>query len=423
MRDMKDSGVEWIGEIPKDWTLVKLKNYYKFEKGINAAVYTKDYIGQNIGKFPVYSGQTENNGIMGYIKSFDYDVQECLFTTTVGAKVMTPKVLRGKFNLSQNCLIMKHYTDCCNKYMFYMLLPLFDYEKSLIPSYMQPSLRIDDLCRYAFYIPSISIQQNIADYLDTKCSKIDAIIAREKTVIEKLKEYKLSVITEAVTKGLNPNVPMKDSGYEFIGKVPSEWRVMKLRYIGNCQNGISKAGEFFGTGFPFVSYSDVYKNYELPKEVNGLVESSEAEQNNFSVQRGDIFFTRTSETIEETGLTSVCLSPIERATFAGFIIRVRPLIGKMIPEFSKYYFRSEHHRRFIVKEMNLVTRASLGQELLKRLPVLLPPIAEQISIAVFLEETCNGIDSAIDKKQSVITKLTEYKKSLIYEVVTGKKEV
>lgn len=110
------------------------------------------------------------------------------------------------------------------------------------------------------------------------------------------------------------------------------------------------------------------------------------------------FFTRTSETIEEVGLTAVCLKSIEKATFAGFLIRVRPNKDIINPLFSKYYFRSEHHRQFIVKEMNLVTRASLGQELLKRLPVLLPPLHEQQEISTYLENKCVAIDQSISKK-------------------------
>ncbi|WP_419574387.1 restriction endonuclease subunit S, partial [Phascolarctobacterium succinatutens] len=105
MREMKDSGIEWIGEIPKDWERARLKDYFCFEKGKNAQMYTIEYIGRNEGVYPVYSGQTENNGVMGKINKYDYDVDECLFTTTVGAKVMTPKYLTGKFCLSQNCLI------------------------------------------------------------------------------------------------------------------------------------------------------------------------------------------------------------------------------------------------------------------------------------------------------------------------------
>ena len=197
--ELRDSGIEWMGDVPKDWKLVPLKYLYSFEKGKNAALYTQEYIGENAGEYPVYSGQTANEGIMGTINSYDYDIQECLFTTTVGAKVMTPKILRGKFNLSQNCLIMNQIRECSNRFIYYMLFPLFAYEKSLIPSYMQPSLRIEDLKRYKFYIPEIAEQEEIADYLDLKISTIDELIKEKQALVEDLTIYKKALIFEAAT--------------------------------------------------------------------------------------------------------------------------------------------------------------------------------------------------------------------------------
>ena len=157
---------------------------------------------------------------------------------------------------------------------------------------------------------------------------------------------------------------------------------------------------------------------------SGLIKSSEDDRKIYSVQYGDIFFTRTSETIEEVGFASTCLKTIEDAAFAGFVIRFRPNNQEeLLPEFSKYYFRSEARIEFFVKEMNLVTRASLSQELLKKLPVLLPPLEEQRKIAEYLDEKCSEIDKLIAKKEELLADLESYKKSLIYEYVTGKKKV
>lgn len=423
-RNMKDSGIEWIGQVPEDWEYVRLKHFYEFEKGKNASSYTQEYIGENEGEYPVYSGQTENDGIMGKINSFDYNIAECLFTTTVGAKVMTPKVLRGKFSLSQNCLIMKQIKECCNKYFYYMLLPLFSYKKSLIPIYMQPSLRMEDLRTYTFYIPDIFTQEKIAAFLDEKVSEVDSIISKVKDSIKEYKKYKQSVITEVITLGLDKEVVYKETNIGYVKKIPAHWDVLRLSFLGSCQNGISKGAEAFGSGYPFVSYGDVYRNYELPEVVVGQVESTECERENYSVKYGDVFFTRTSETIEEVGFASTCLKTIENAVFAGFVIRFRTFNNeKLCPRFSKYYFRSDIHRRFFVKEMNLVTRASLSQELLKKLPVLLPPMEEQEEIADYLDVKCSEIDNLIAKKEAFVEEMEAYKKSLIYEYVTGKKEV
>lgn len=198
---MKDSGVPWIGETPETWIFEKLKNFFTFEKGINAQQYTKEYIGAHQGDFPVYSGQTENDGIMGRIDSYDYDIQKCIFTTTVGAKVMSAKLISGKFSLSQNCLIMKPInTSVVVEYFLYVLIALFEYEKSLIPTYMQPSLRISDLSKYSFFIPkNLGEQKQIVAYLHAKCAEIDTLITQKQALLDKLAEYKKSLIFECVT--------------------------------------------------------------------------------------------------------------------------------------------------------------------------------------------------------------------------------
>jgi type I restriction enzyme S subunit len=159
----------------------------------------------------------------------------------------------------------------------------------------------------------------------------------------------------------------------------------------------------------------------LPEPSN-LIDSNEKEQNSYSVQEGDVFFTRTSETIEEISFSSVCTKTIAHATFAGFIIRFRPQSTVSDINFMKYFFRSNHNRPYFVKQMNIVIRASLNQELLGHLPVLLPSIDIQFKIASYLDSKCSSIDKAISTKEQVITKLEKYKKSLIYEYVTGKKE-
>ena len=320
-----------------------------------------------------------------------------------------------------------------NTFYYYWFLNMYYQEvfNKLGDGGVRSALNARDVLSLPMVYLNKETQQRIVSYLDKKCSKIEETIQNQQQVIEKLKAYKQSLITEAVTgkvkiangKACGEYESYKDSGVEYLGKIPLDWNIKRLRYIGKCQNGISKGGEFFGSGYPFVSYGDVYNNLVLPETVSGLIESTHEEQENYSVKAGDIFFTRTSETIEEVGFTSVCLKTIENATFAGFVIRVRPFTDELIPDYSKYYFSSDAHRRFFVKEMNLVTRASLSQDLLKRLPVLIPSKEKQKEIADYLDKKCTAIDTAIEQKQKLIEKLTEYKKSLIYECVTGKKEI
>lgn len=433
---MKNSGVEWIGEIPDGWEVKKVKHSFvrKNEKAMQ-----ENPIVLSLARSGVRERDISNNEGQLAESYYNYnpvDVDDLLINPMdlySGANCSISKV-KGVISPAYiNLRAKKNVSPVFYDYYFkvqYWMMAFFAHGNG-VSFENRWTLNNETLQNYPIVAPSFETQQRIASYLDKKCNKIEETIQKQQQVIEKLKAYKQSLITEAVTgkvKIANGKIcgeyeSYKDSGVEYLGKIPSNWNVKRLRYIGKCQNGISKGGEFFGSGYPFVSYGDVYNNLVLPETVSGLIESTPEEQENYSVTAGDIFFTRTSETIEEVGFTSVCLKTIEKATFAGFVIRVRPFTEELVPDYSKYYFSSDAHRRFFVKEMNLVTRASLSQDLLKRLPVLIPSKEEQKEIANYLDKKCIAIDTAIEQKQNLIEKLTEYKKSLIYECVTGKKEI
>ena len=434
MREMKDSGVEWIGKIPKDWEIVPLT------KQLDSIV---DYRGKTPEKteegiFLVTAKNIKDGKICyelskEYVREADYEeimhrgipqIGDILFTTEAPLGQVA-NVDRTDIALAQRIIKFRALSTVNNYYLKYWMLNegFQQFLHSLSTGSTATGIKSSKLFLLPLVRPNIEQQNKIVEYLDAKCSKIDEIVEKQKVIIEKLEEYKLSIITEAVIKGLNPDVEMKNSGYEYIGDIPNYWNVCRLRNYGSAQNGISKGGEYFGTGFPFVSYGDVYRNYALPNRVDGLINTTEEERKKYSVEEGDIFFTRTSETIEEVGFSAVCNKTIPNATYAGFVIRVRPFIDMLTLGFAKYYFRSKHLRVYFAKEMNLVTRASLGQDLLKSMPLLVPPKDEQCKIAEYLDKKCNLIDSNIYEKGRLIIKLQEYKKSLIYEVVTGKKEV
>ena len=323
-------------------------------------------------------------------------------------------------------LTIRNRSNFCPKYLYYYLHS-FDIAKGFygMGAGVRQGLNWDGVKWLKILAPSVPEQERIAAFLDAECAEIDAVLEKTRASIEEYKKLKQAVITQAVTKGIRGDRPMKDSRIEWIGEIPESWEVSSVRYIGQLQNGISKGGEFFGKGFPFVSYGDVYKNYELPHSVSGLIDTTEDERATYSVEYGDIFFTRTSETIEEVGFSCVCKRSIPNATFAGFIIRLRPFCAdeKILTDYAKYYFRGEHIRAYLVKEMNLVTRASLGQTLLKGMSVIVPPKSVQKEIAEYLDDKCADIDALVAKKQQYLTEIENYKKSLIYEYVTGKKEV
>ena len=273
------------------------------------------------------------------------------------------------------------------------------------------------LSTFEITFPPLPEQRRIAGYLDDKCVAIDKAVAAKRKQLEALDKAWSSVLYETVTRGSINEKGVSQSS------LPAEWRVRKLGEIGRCQNGISKDGQYFGYGAPFVSYKDVYDDSKLPDTPMGLVDSSEEEQYRYSVRRGDIFFTRTSETADEVGFSSVCLKTIPKATFAGFVIRVRPAIEILLPEYSRYYFRSSSVCQFFAKEMMVVTRASLSQHILKSIPVLIPPLTEQRRIVAYLDERRTAIDSLKANLRRQIDVLEQYRKSLIHECVTGERRL
>lgn len=413
MREMKDSGIEWIGEIPKDWERARLKDYFCFEKGKNAQMYTIEYIGRNEGIYPVYSGQTENNGVMGKINKYDYDVDECLFTTTVGAKVMTPKYLTGKFCLSQNCLIMQPTKDSSVKYFYYMLHPLFDYQKSNIPAYMQPSLRMEDLEKMVCCLPNLMNQKIIADFLDTQCSEIDATAEDIQKEISLLEEYKKSLVYNVISNGINHSIYSTEND-EVWGNLPQGWKLVDIKYLFEIvkriagkegydvlsvtQKGLkikditSGDGQLADNycGYQFVYPTDYVMNHmDL---LTGWVDCSEL----FGVTSPDY---RVFRLIDRSAHNLVYYKYVMQCCYMNKIFYS---LGQGVSNLGRWRLQTSSFNNF-------------------KVPV--PPKDEQDEIADYLDSKCSEIDAIIADKKRQRGILAEYKKSLIYEYVTGKKEV
>ena len=425
MREMKNSGIEWVGAIPQDWQLSKIGSLYTQR---NEKVSDKDYQPLSVtmqGILPqlATAAKTDDGDNRKLVRVGDFAINSRSDRRgSCGTSPLDGSVSLINIILTPRTAMHPGYYN----WLFHTTLFADEFYKwghGIVADLW--TTRWQEMKSITVPVPGYAEQERIAAFLNAECAEIDAVLEKTRASIEEYRKLKQAVITQAVTKGVRGDRPMKNSGIEWIGDIPESWEVSSVRYIGQLQNGISKGGEFFGKGFPFVSYGDVYKNYELPHSVSGLIDTTEDERATYSVEYGDIFFTRTSETIEEVGFSCVCKRSIPNATFAGFIIRLRPFCAdeKILTDYAKYYFRGEHIRAYLVKEMNLVTRASLGQTLLKGMSVIVPPKSVQKEIAEYLDEKCEGIDDLIAKKQQYLTEIENYKKSLIYEYVTGKKEV
>ncbi len=423
----KDSGIKWLGTIPANWRIEKGKHVLSV---LSKPVLQDDDVVTCFRDGEVVlrnerrtEGFTMSDKEIGYqhIDKGDIVIHGMDgFAGSIGISKSTGKgspVLVVCNPIKDNPSYLVYYLRILANTNVFLALSTGIRQRSC-------DLKWNKISVLPFPLPSLPEQRTITTYLDEKCGEIDTLISLQEEMISELQAYKQSVITEAVTKGLDSNVPMKDSGVEWIGMIPEGWKIQRLRTLGNCQNGISKGGEYFGDefDFPFVNYTDAYKNIDVPYP-EGRANSTEEDRKQYSLIEGDILFTRTSETIDEIGYASTCTQTIPNAVFSGFLIRFRPTGKELYYGFSKYYFRSSIHRAFFVKEMNLVTRASLSQNLLKNLPTLIPPLSEQQAIASYLDEKTSQIDSLIALKQEKITELKDYKKSIIYEYVTGKKKV
>ncbi|MEK5136376.1 restriction endonuclease subunit S [Priestia sp. FSL W8-0001] len=430
-REMENSGIDWVGMIPNNWKTVRIKNVLNERSEKNSPIKSNVILSLMRDEGVILYdekgdvGNRAKEDLSKYKLAFKEDIVMNSMNVIIGSVNKSP--YDGVVSPVYHVLYPKN-----NSYDVDYINYLFqttEFQESLKGignGILAHRMRIpmNKLNNVVLPIPELYVQKTIVDHLNETTSLINNIIQETKYSMEELKKYKQSIITEAVTKGIEPNVKMKDSGIEVIGKVNSNYSIIPLGYLGSLQNGISKSGDYFGEGYPFVSYGDVYKNRVLPFSVKGLIRSTKEEQEQYSVRKGDIFFTRTSEIIEEVGMASVCLNNIEQATFAGFLIRFRPNENnQLLSKYARYYLEATFIRDFFAKEMNLVTRASLSQPLLKKLPIILPSVNEQQKIVSYLDTQSNRIDALISDKEKVIKELEQYKKSLIYEYVTGKKEV
>jgi type I restriction enzyme, S subunit len=431
----RDSKIKGIGLIPENWKCTAIKHILSIPitDGPHTTPSLYDEGVPFISAEAIKDGKIDFNRKRGYISEKDYelfskkyipkrnDIYMVKSGATTGNVAMLEQDLR--FTIwSPLAVFRADKVKVLPKFLHYYLQSNnLRYNVEVSWSYgTQQNIGMGVLSNLKISYPSINEQTQITRYLDHQTFIIDQLVQQKEKLIALLKEKRQSAINEAVTKGLTPEAKMKDSGIDWLGEIPKDWTMKRLRYLGKCQNGVSQGSEYFGSGDPFVSYGDVYKNMSLPFEVRGLARSTESDKEYYSVLEGDVFFTRTSETIEEIGLASTCLQTIENAVFAGFLIRFRPIPHVIDKNFSKYYFRSHIPRIFFIKEMNLVTRASLSQELLKSLPVLLPSLNEQKQIGAFLDRKIEEFDTLIVNISNAVLKLKEYRQSIISEAVTGK---
>ena len=432
---MKNSGVEWIGEIPDEWEVKKVKHSFvrKNEKAMQ-----ENPIVLSLARTGVRERDISNNEGQLAESYYNYnpvDVDDLLINPMdlySGANCSISKV-KGVISPAYiNLRAKKNVSSVFYDYYFkvqYWMMAFFAHGNG-VSFENRWTLNNETLQNYPIVAPSFETQQHIASYLDKKCSKIEETIQNQQQVIEKLKAYKQSLITEVVTgkvkiengKICGEYESYKDSGVEWIGKIPSEWEVKKLKYIADTflkGSGITKEEIVINGDTPCVRYGELYTKYdyhftECQTRTNlRIIETPKY----FSY--GDVLFTCTGELVDEIG-KSIAYLGNEKCLAGGDIIVLKHSQDPMFMGFaldSKYVQGQKSFGKTKLK----VVHISSGE--IARLLIVLPPKEEQKEIADYLDKKCTAIDTAIEQKQNLIEKLTEYKKSLIYECVTGKKEI
>lgn len=438
MMNMKDSGIEWIGEIPKDWEVIRLKIICDLENGFSFK--SCDYIEEsntlccrmsNIrpnGVFDIsYSKIYLPDSYVSKYKSYLLKDKDIIIAMTDMASA--PKILGvptevktdgynlllnqrvGKLiikNNSINTLFLKYSMSSESSKYYFTLLS----DKNI-----QINLSKENLLNMFITYPSLEEQELIANYLDSKVSEIDNIISKTKETIEEYRKYKQSVITEVVTKGLNPNVEMKDSGIEWIGEIPKDWKVVKLKNIGTCFGGVTYSPENITDEINgrLVLRSSNVQDGKLSFDDNVYINLDIHEK--YIVKKGDILVCSRNGSRNLIGKNAIIENDYDY-TFGAFMTIVRTKNYNYVYYFLNSDIFKSQSSLYLTSTINQLT---LG--VFNNFKLCLPSEEEQKQIVTYLDKKCGEIDKLISKKQNLITELEEYKKSLIYECVTGKKEV
>ncbi|MDO5331934.1 MAG: restriction endonuclease subunit S [Bacillota bacterium] len=446
MREMKDSGVEWIGEIPKEWATRKIKFIASLAgrigwQGLTSEEYSDEgaYLITGIN---FKNGKIDWNSCVHVpmsrweeatqiqIKSGDLLITK---DGTVG-KVAIAEDVPYETSLNSGVLLIRNDYTCDTRFLFWMIQSEVFWKwfgiinsgnSTIIHLYQQ------DFYNFSFPFPDKSSQERIVDYLDAKCFQIDSIIEKQQAIIEKLKEYKLSVITEAVTKGLNPDVEMKDSGIRKLKQIPKNWDEIKITRMldsnsnypmGDGDHGLIKTDDYKEEGIPYIRVQNLGWGTELLLDnVIYISEEDHERIKSSELHPGDILFCKTGATIGKTGMIPENIPIANTTSHVGKIT----LDKKYNPRFVFYYLSSHiGYVQFWDIACLKSTRPELAIEETKAIKIAIPKDkTEQDAIVQFLDLKCKELDVTISSKEKVIEKLQEYKKSLIYEVVTGKKEV
>ena len=451
---MKDSGVQWIGAVPEHWEVCKIKNIGLFYSGL-VNKRGDDFNVEETDKFAYYipftnifnnveidvtqlrkvkvnpveaQNEAKENDIFFLMSSED---TEGIGKTAVLRELTAEYKPLYLNSFCKGLRITSNEVDAIFLNYFMSSDAGNTYCRLQANGFIRINLRLTKLVDCPVLLPPLSEQRAIADWLDAKCADIDAAIELQQRMIDKLKAYKTAVIHQAVTKGLDKNANLKDSGVQWIGEVPEHWEVCKIKNIGLFYSGlVNKRGDDFNVEETdkfayYIPFTNIFNNVEIDVtqlrkvKVNPVEAQNEAKEN-------DIFFLMSSEDTEGIGKTAVLrelTAEYKPLYLNSFCKGLRITSNEVDAIFLNYFMSSDAGNTYCRLQANGFIRINLRLTKLVDCPVLLPPLAEQRAIADWLDAKCADIDATIALKEQKQEKLKAYKKTIIFEYVTGKKQV
>ena len=410
----KDSGATWIGQVPSAWRVCRLKNHLRRQEEKNPGNMQVLSLYRELGIVPKNS-RSDNHNVTSedtsnykYVKPGDFVVNKM--------KAWQGSVAVSDYEgiVSPAYYVYKFLDDCFHKrYFHYLIRSCYKEEFMSLSAGIrigQWDLSSEDLDNVPILIPTTEEQETIATYLDRETERIDAIISEAKANIEEYKAWKVSIVYEAVTKGLNPNTTMKDSGFEWIGSIPSHWRLVPNKRVMHKEKRICEKytdQDIISLTMNGVIVRDLGGGGKMPTSFDGYQ----------YVYPGELLMCLFDIDVTPRCVGRVYNEGLTSPAYSSFILHE----GMNLDYYYYYYLMMDHTKELLHLSKNL--RHSLTEEQLGQIKVPVPPMDEQIEIGRVLDRKTTQIDALIAEKEALIKELDAYKKSLIFEVVTGKRKV
>lgn len=409
--EYKNSGVEWLGEVPSDWVLQRLKFLCHITTGDKDTVEREE---EGLYPFFVRSDTVER------ISTYSFD-GEAVLTAGDGAIGKIFHHINGKFDFHQRVYKFSDFKYVNGRYFYhYISNNLANEVIKLSAKTTVDSLRLPMLQNFVFVLPPIEHQVTIAAFLDYETARIDQLIAKQQQLIELLKEKRQAVISHAVTKGLNPNAPMKDSGVEWLGQVPEHWDVLKMKHLLQFVTSGSRGwAEFYSdSGALFFRIANLTRDTIRPKldSIQNVSPPDNSEGERSRINEGDILISITAD------LGSVCVA--DKSIAGGYVSQhvslSRPKTSILSSDWLAYFVLADTAKEQLLGSGYGGTKVQLSLEDIRDLTVCVPNKYEQTQIADFLNERSKQFEQLINRATSLISYLQERRTALISAAVTGK---